>query len=535
MEKEVKQLLQTYFNDKMKDENIIKLDKEKSDSSEMIGKSISALSNQALIRKENFGILILNSIDFDEIKLKSLIPQLMRIKELRLSEFNEKNVKIFLIGSANPGLPIFFQNIAYMHQEENIKPLGIEEFEIIRYRLKGEDWSANVSSSAQLSDLDKDALRSARTAFKSKHLHLEREVELWDDKRFLINLGLLKSGKLTNAALLLFGKENVENLFSPQIPKISWILKDANGVERGYQHFGLPYFTILQKVISKINNTTYDYSADTDYASTETKKYDPKVLRELILNGIIHHNYHLSGAFVITEFPDYLIFANKGTFGSFDIQNIFDDSSVLPIYQNSLLANAMCKLNMVDLIGGGIRRVLNIQRSKNFPLPDFDSDFYEVKVKLYGKVLNKNYTEKLVEQKGLTLKEVYYLDQVQKRNKITPEAAELLRAKKLVSGRYPELLVSDKANLKDSLRPAFVPRKVYSNLELKQIILDYLSKNKQAGRGEIDALLLDKLPESLDLKKKRNKIKNLLFQMSRTDFSIKNAGPATKPIWVLSD
>ncbi len=53
------------------------------------------------------------------------------------------------------------------------------------------------------------------------------------------------------------------------------------------------------------------------------------------------------------------------------------------------------------------------------------------------------------------------------------------------------------------------------------------------SRMEIDNLLISKLPDVLNDKQKRTRVKNFLFEMSRKDKTIRNVGAHTRPKWVL--
>ena len=50
----------------------------------------------------------------------------------------------------------------------------------------------------------------------------------------------------------------------------------------------------------------------------------------------------------------------------------------------------------------------------------------------------------------------------------------------------------------------------------------------------IDDLLMDKLPDLLDYDQKRNKIRNLLYGMSKKKGVLLNKGTFKNPIWRLS-
>jgi ATP-dependent DNA helicase RecG len=65
------------------------------------------------------------------------------------------------------------------------------------------------------------------------------------------------------------------------------------------------------------------------------------------------------------------------------------------------------------------------------------------------------------------------------------------------------------------------------------MIIDFIGKFDPAGRADINELLMDKLPDALDERQKRNKISNLLYAMSKKDKTIMNKGSSRKPQWIL--
>lgn len=72
------------------------------------------------------------------------------------------------------------------------------------------------------------------------------------------------------------------------------------------------------------------------------------------------------------------------------------------------------------------------------------SDPNRVKVSLYGKILDKNYTQLLHANADLDLSTVFLLDKVQKKEVISKESFAQLKKRKLVEGRYPNIYVSYK-------------------------------------------------------------------------------------------
>ena len=160
----------------------------------------------------------------------------------------------------------------------------------------------------------------------------------------------------------------------------------------------------------------------------EVDQYDNYILRELINNCIVHQDYRLKGIINIMEFKNKLIISNEGNFIPISVENVLKDGFSSPYYKNQFLATAMVNLNMIDTVGSGIRRVYDIQKSKYFPLPDYDlSEDNRVKVTLYGKIIDENYTKLLFERTNLDIDKVMLLDRVQKEYSITKEQSDYLK------------------------------------------------------------------------------------------------------------
>ena len=65
------------------------------------------------------------------------------------------------------------------------------------------------------------------------------------------------------------------------------------------------------------------------------------------------------------------------------------------------------------------------------------------------------------------------------------------------------------------------------------MIIKYLDQFGGAKREDIDRLLRDKISDALDEKQKRNRIGNLLFEMSHKDKTIVARGPRKSAVWHL--
>jgi ATP-dependent DNA helicase RecG len=66
------------------------------------------------------------------------------------------------------------------------------------------------------------------------------------------------------------------------------------------------------------------------------------------------------------------------------------------------------------------------------------------------------------------------------------------------------------------------------------MIIEYIRKYESISKQEIDNLILDILPSILDEQQRANKIRNIIYAMSKKDQTIENKGTSRYPIWILS-
>lgn len=504
-----------------------------------LGQYFSALSNEANLHNKNCAWLIFGIEDKKHIivgtnyrksakDLNNLKEEIARqtsehlsfieIYECKRKDPAGKNQRILLfqIPPAPKGIPIAFKRMYYGRDGESLVGLSIEKIERIRSQSKSEDWSAKLITEASIEDLNSDAIQFARHVYIQKNPKLAEEVPTWDDQTFLNKAKLTINGKITNTAIVLLGKSESEHYISPATSKITWILKDKDGIEKDYEHFTCPLILSIQEVYKKIRNIKYRYIAEGNLFPDEVQQYDPYTIREALNNCIAHQDYTMGGKIILIEKEDgELIFSNSGDFIPSSIEDVIKSDAPENRYRNSFLANAMVNLNMIDTIGSGIKKLFNIQRNKFFPLPEYDLSDHKVKVTITGKVLDSNYARKLAEDKTLSLFETMLLDKVQKNKKLTNEEYKLLKSKNLIEGKRNNYFISSTVAEITNQKPDYMKLRGINDDYCKKIIIDYIKKFKTAKKGDLEEILLEKLGDSMTDIQKKNKIKNILQSLRR--------------------
>lgn len=525
-----------------------------------IGRYFSAISNEANLRQQQYGWLVFGVSEKGKVRhivgsayKKGEKTLLERFKyEISRDTTNgmtfydiieifpvvdgvAKRVLMFKIPAAATGIPTDWKTNYYERSGESLVPLKQYKIDAIRSQER-KDWSKQILEKATIEHLDKDAIALARKKYKEKmnQEHIAEEVDAMSDEQFLTKVKLMIEGKITHAGMLLLGNSDYDYLFY-SAPSIMWRLYGADGSDKDYAIFKIPFINVVDKVFGKVRNLTYRYMPNQmTLFPMETEQYNSWLMRELLNNCIAHTNYQLGGRIYVNEFEDKIKFTNPGDFIPQKIENVLEVSYNPPFYRNQLLAEAMASFHMIDTATLGIRRAYSIQKAKYFPMPDYNvSTGTQVEVTVYGKSLNDNYMHILYDHQDLDLQTVFLLDRVQKGLPIDKADADKLRSFKLVEGRLNSLYLSASAAKSIDESASYIKNKGFDDKYYKDLIVEYLKKYERAKKKDIRDLLWDKLPNALNDTQKENKIRNLLSSMKKKDIIEPDSSNQQKSYWVL--
>lgn len=520
-----------------------------------IGQYFSAISNEANLKRQQFGWLIFGVSERKEIvgtnfkkgdgnldKFKYEISKntndnisFIDIVELKpIVNNSTSRVLMFKIPAAVTGFPTSWKNHYYARSGDSLIPLQQYKIDEIRSQERL-DWSKQIVKGATIDSLNKEAISLAKKKYKERmnEKYANKEIDSMTDEQFLTKMKLLHNGKVTNAAMILLGNSDYDYLIS-RPPTIMWRLYGARGEDKDYEIFTIPFINVIDQIFLKIRNLTYRYMPNQmTLFPFETQQYDTWLLRELLNNCIAHTNFQLGGRIYVNEFEDKIIITNPGNFIPGSIESVLQVSYNPPFYRNQLLAETMVKLYMIDTATMGIRKVFRIQKEKYFPLPDYDlSVLNQVSVTVYGKILNNDYMHILYDYPDLDLETVFLLDRVQKGLSISNENIAHLRKLKLVEGRKSNLFLSASVSKSIEGEAQYIKNKGFDDQYYKDLIIEYLKKFNSAKKKDIRVLLWDKLPDILDDKQKERKIGNLLASLKKEKIIKTSISDRTE--WILN-
>lgn len=520
-----------------------------------IGKYFSALSNEANLRSLKEGWLIFGITNKKVIQgtsyrqdkkggsLQSLKKEIASSTNDRMTFLEIYEVMIdgcrivaFQIPPATPGIATTWNGAAYAREGESTCPLPINKMDIIRNQL-GIDWSKEIIEDATIDDLEPDAIQYARQLFAKRQREASKAAEILEklpDIEVLNKAGITIKGKITRTALLLLGKSESAYYFEGSIPRITWTLYNADNSVKAYEHFDMPLLLAVDKVYGKIRNEKYRYIAGQQTLfPEEVDQYDPGMIKEILNNCIAHSDYRLRGKINVEEFEDRLVFINEGAFIPETVEQTLQPGYKPPYYRNTFLCNAMVNLYMIDTNSMGIPMIYQIQREKCFPLPTYDLDtMNRVSVTVYGKILDKNYTQLLHANESLDLPTVFLLDRVQKKAPITHENYTTLRKQGLIEGRFPNIFVSFKVAKAVGQKTEYIRNRGLDESICRQLVIQALKIQPSTMPEILEILDRGALSAVLSPEQKARKVSNLLQKM-KADSIIYPVGPRNRAQWYL--
>ena len=182
------------------------------------------------------------------------------------------------------------------------------------------------------------------------------------------------------------------------------------------------------------------------------------------------------------------------------------------------LAKAMAEVGMIDKVGFGIHDMVQAQRRRFLPLPDYEgSTPLRTVFNVYGQEIDANYTQWLMERTDLSIEHVLWLDRVQKKHKLDAAQVAELRQAGLIEGRNPRLHISAKVAVATGQEVEYLNQRRPDAEDYKTALCKLLALGPQP-RTKVDELLLPKLQLWIpDIAQRKEYVKALLSYLPQNN------------------
>ena len=275
--------------------------------------------------------------------------------------------KILVIKLEKSSNPISYKG-RYYKRAGNITH-ELKGAELRDFFLRGTNWDA-ITGDYSFDEIDNETLFSFVNSAVEEGRLLNDGTK--DPKIVLKRLNLVINDKLTNAAIILFGK-NPQQYFTNATIRIVTFKGDVSTSDRIIDGNLFKQIKEAEKAIKNSLNVKYEIKGK--LTRDEIWDYPIEAIREALLNCIIHRDYFKFGIetqIKISE-KDIWFFNPGGLFGGMTIEKLKFPHPSLP--RNPLIVNIFFRAGLVEKYGSGINRILTSLEAYKLPEPQFKEEF----------------------------------------------------------------------------------------------------------------------------------------------------------------
>jgi len=432
----------------------------------------------------------------------------------------EGRVVVIEVPSRPIGKVYKFEDVPLMRVGEELKPMDDKTY-ISIIQEQEPDFSEQICDGATMEDLDPVAIKVMKEKYAKKQKN--PSFASLSDSQALSDLKLVYDGNVTNAAVLLVGKEDY---ISRRFPQAKVMLEYRNTEAQinfdKRDVFGQPFFLLIDRLWEAINLRNGSIPAREGAYIFDIPFFNEEVIREVVNNAFAHRDYRRASEIVIKQYPTKMAIVNAGGFPQgVTIDNLL---TVPSTPRNRLLADVLSKTGIVERSGQGVDKIFLYTLSEGKPKPDYShSDDFCVTVVLSSSVKDSAFAiyvqsiqQELPDQQKLSVFDVLALCEIRDGQK---RPADKATAQRLYALGFLE------KHGKTNAQYYILPRRYYEltgdlaaysqmtdwNIEqVWAVLLPFLQKYGKAKKGDMMKLMGDHISEK--------QLRNYIDQLKAIDW-----------------
>lgn len=278
-----------------------------------------------------------------------------------------------------------------------------------------DDFDKRICEGANFSDIDNDKVKwFLKVARSKRNFPLDVDTPIKD---VFMHLKLLKDGKLTKVAILLFGKQ--PRMFFDQA-KIKCIQIPSTEVEKPFTSYHIYEENLFEQVDKAVgfvlDAIKFPVIQQEDTVQVDRPREIPIfAIQEAIVNAVAHRDYNTTSSVQVMAFSDRVEVWNSGTLPAhLKIEDLKKPHASHPT--NPLLATVMYLADYIQQAGSGTLEMIKQCKAHGLPEPDFVSERnLEFKTILARDI----FTEDILKQMGFNERQLKAIKYVKQNGKIT--------------------------------------------------------------------------------------------------------------------
>jgi ATP-dependent DNA helicase RecG len=283
------------------------------------------------------------------------------IPDVETFEIEGKTI-VRIFAQEYPVKPVSFKGRYYKRIKNANQLLATTEVVNMHLQALNTSWDSYPNTVHSLDDISLDKVQNVIEEMRKNGLTIcETPVE------FLQKKNLLREGKLTNAAYLLF-KTNDSYLTSIEMGHFQTptIVKDTARTKADVLTEIEDVLTFVRKHINKRIFFTGEARR------IEKWQYPMEAIREIVVNMIIHRDYRSSADSIVKIFGNKIEFYNPGLLPDEITMDDLLAGAYKSIPRNKLIADICKDMRIIEKYGSGIGRIRDCFKSEGLPEPIFE-------------------------------------------------------------------------------------------------------------------------------------------------------------------
>lgn len=363
---------------------------------ESLGKSICAFANT------NDGIILVGVSDKGKIKgvkekheekLANLAHTCKPSVYPKIEKFRFNDKVIFLVKVKKSDQTHSFKNVAYRRIGTHDKPLSPEE--VIEFAKSSGKirWDEQVCEGATIEDIDAGRVKwFLQTAKAKRNYPIDKDTPLTEA---LTHLDLLYDEKLTNTAVLLFGKNPQKFFLQAEVKCLHF---HGTEVEKPFETYHIYKGNIFQQVDDALDfvltRLKRPVIPEKGKPTTERPYEIPEfVVREALVNATAHRNYYSTASVQVMIFADRIEIWNPGQLPpQLTLDDLRKPHPSIPI--NPLISEQLYLTKYIEKAGSGTIEMIKECRENNLPEPEFDQRMGNFVTTIWRDIYTDRYLDK---------------------------------------------------------------------------------------------------------------------------------------------
>jgi ATP-dependent DNA helicase RecG len=367
-----------------------------------IGETVSAFSNSdggaVVVGVSNSGAV--PGVDIGKNTLEEFANYIKRntdpqvFPSVKIQEVDGKKVVMIEV-KEGAEKPVFFKSLAYKRVGKTNQRISSSELRKLAKESGGRVyWDERVCEDASLEDIEEEKVRwFLKEARHKRGLDINEDSPVGDA---LLRLKLLKDGKPTNGAVLLFDKDPQRRFIQSEVKCIRFKGVSVTGEMVDLRTVdGSVFDQLIETEKFIFNNIALSaWIEEGKIQRQERWEYPPKAIREALANAICHRDYETTSKVQVRIFDDRMEFWNPGRLPEgWTVETLKQVHESIP--RNPSIAKQFFWVKYIEEVGTGTNKIIEWCIDWGLPEPEFEFTGTSLVVTFRKSKLTDEYLEQL--------------------------------------------------------------------------------------------------------------------------------------------